>query len=502
MAVPDPTAASARPADPTAVLDDTTAGARIVRGGLVRGGGYVASTLLSFVGIVLLTNHLGVARFGTYQTVISLIVVVGAITDAGMGTLGLREYSQLHGGQRAQLMRQLLGLRLALTAAGVSVAVALALTLGYDGPLLLGTLLAGCGLVLTVVQTTLAIPLGASLRNEALTGLDLLRQILTVAAIALLVSAGSGVTALLGIPFAVGFVVVAATALLVRGAVPLVPAFQPRAWVALLRPALVFAMATTVGTVYTYGAQILTTVATSETQAGLFAVAFRVFIVTAAVPGLLVTVAFPLLSRAARDDHERLAYALQRLFEVTSVLGVGAVIGLVLGAPFVIDVMAPTEFAGSVTPLRILSLAMLSSFVLSTWGFALLSLHAHQAILRANLVTFVVSVIAVVILASLDGARGAAIGAAIGEVTLAVGYLLALITGDARFRPKIGRPIRAVVCAIPALGVLALGLPSAAALFLGLAVYAVLLVPAGAIPDELTHAVRDRLRRDGTAPSA
>lgn len=495
MATPDPTSVSLEQHDPTAILDGSEAGSRIVRGGLVRGVGYAASTLLSLVGIILLTNYLGVERFGQYQTVISLITVVGAVTDAGMATLGLREYAQLRGGRRDELMRQLLGLRLALTAVGVAVAVLLAIVLGYEGPLLLGTLLAGGGLVLTVVQTTLSIPLGAGLRSEALASLDLLRQVLTVGSIAALVGVGSGVAALLGIPMAVGFVVVGATALLVRGAVPLMPTFQPRAWLILLRSAIAFSMATAVGTIYTYAAQILTAVTASETQSGLFAAAFRVFIVTAAIPGLLVTVAFPLLSRAARDDRDRLAYALQRLFEVTSLMGIGAAVGLALGAPFVIEVMAGPDFAGSVTPLRVLGIAMLGSFVLAPWGFALLSLHLHRPILRANAAAFVVSVIAVVTLASVDGARGAAIGATLGETTLAVGYLRALTKGDPRFQPNVARPLRALACAIPALIVLTMGLPSAVALVIGLGLYAVLLIPSGAVPDELVDLMRVRIQR-------
>jgi O-antigen/teichoic acid export membrane protein len=175
-------------------------------------------------------------------------------------------------------------------------------------------------------------------------------------------------------------------------------------------------------------------------------------------------------------------------------MGIGAALGLLLGAPFIVDVMAGSDFAGSVAPLRVLGIAMLGSFVLATWGFALLSLHNHRAILRANVAAFVVNVCAVVTLASLDGARGAAIGASIGEITLACGYLIGLIAGDARFRPQTGRTVRAAACAVPAGATLALGLPSAPTLALGLVIYAGLLWPAGALPDELTEVVRARFR--------
>ncbi len=66
------------------VLDSADAGGRIVRGGAVRFGTYVLMVALSVLSAALLTRHLGVVRFGEYTTVLSLVGVISAITDAGM----------------------------------------------------------------------------------------------------------------------------------------------------------------------------------------------------------------------------------------------------------------------------------------------------------------------------------------------------------------------------------------------------------------------------------
>jgi O-antigen/teichoic acid export membrane protein len=478
---------------PGDVLDSREAGGRIIRGGVVRGGGYVFNTLIALLGVALVTRHLGVVDFGRFQTVLSLITMVATVTDAGMATLGLREYAQRSGGDRDRLMRSLLGLRLVLTLAGVAIATLIALALGYDWELLVGTALAGLGLAFTVVQTTLTIPLAAGLRNVALTLLDLGRQVLTVAGFGLLVALGAGVTAFLAVTVPVGVVLVVAAAIVVREHVPVRPSFDMRAWGAMLRTAAAFAMATAVGTIYLYTSQVLTAGVTDGRETGLFSASFRVFVVVASVSGLLVTVAFPLLSRAARDDRARLAYALHRLFDTTSVLGLAAAIGLVVGAPTVIDVMAGGGFRDAVPTLRIQGVAVAASFALAPLGFALLSLHEHRGILVANAVALVVMLGSVGGLAAAYGAEGAAAGTVVGEWSLAVGYLVALRRAAPPVAPGFGRAARGLVAAAPCFALaLVTGVPAWIMAILALALYAVLLAVMRAIPDELIELVRRR----------
>jgi O-antigen/teichoic acid export membrane protein len=471
---------------PQDVLDTREAGGRIIRGGIVRGAGYAAGTLLALLGIALVTRHLGVVDFGRFQTIISLITVVGAVTDAGLATLGLREYAQRSGEDRDRIMQALLGLRLALTLLGVSVATAIVMAVGYDWQLVLGTGLAGIGLALVVVQTTLTIPLAADLRNVALTVVDLLRQALTVAGYILLVVASAGVAAFLGVTVPVGVVVVGVAALLVRGRISLRPLLEGQAWGALLRSGVAFSLAVAVGTIYLYTSQILTAAVTDGHDTGLFSAAFRVFVVVSAIPGLLITVAFPLLSRAARDDRERLAYAVQRLIDTTGILGFGAAVGLVVGAPTIIEVMAGSAFAGAVPALRILGATLVATFLLAPLGFALLSLHAHRAILVANLFALGVMLAGVGVLAPLLGPEGAAVGTVFGETSLAAGYLVALDRTASEVTPTFRLAMRGVVAGAPCLALaLVPSLPAWASAAIALAIYMGLLLLVRAIPEEL-----------------
>jgi O-antigen/teichoic acid export membrane protein len=478
------------------VLDTPAAGGLFVRGGALRLGGYAAVVALSVLSAALLTRHLGVVRFGQYTTVISLVSLVAVITDVGMSNLGTREYALREGREREELMRDLLGLRMTLTLIGVVVAIAFALAAGYGTSLLLGTLAASLATVALVLQHTLSIPLSAALRLGTLSLLDVARQAMTVIAIVALVLLGAGLLPLLAATLLVNLLLVPLTAALVRDRISLRIELHPRRWLSLLGLTVSFSLATAVGTIYVYTAQILTSLVASPKQSGLFAASFRVFIVAGAVPGLLVSGALPLLARAARDDRKRLVYALSRIFDVSLILGVAAAIALLGGAQFVISVVAGPKYAGATEVLRIQGLALIASFVVAGWSFALISIERYRSILLVNAAALIVSCALTLILASSHGATGAALATIFGEATLAVGSLIALTRGNPEFRPPLAIILKVAIAAVPAAALaLAADLPSLVRALLAVALYGLVIVVTRATPKEIVELIPRRSAR-------
>lgn len=475
---------------PADVLDSSAAGGLVIRGGVFRVASYAAVVALSILSFALLARHLGVVRFGQYTTVISLVSLVSMVTDAGMSNLGTREFAVRKGNDRDTLMRDLLGLRVALTTIGVALATLFAALAGYDGALLAGTVAAGLATVALVLQHTLSIPLAAELRLGTVSLLDVARQALTVIALVALIASGSGVFPLLAVTLAVYVLLMPVTAALVRGQISLRMELRPRRWLKLLRLTVVFSLATAVGTIYVYTAQILTSLVSNAHQSGLFAASFRVFIVAATVPGLLVSGALPLLARAARDDRERLAYAVQRIFEVSLILGVATALGLLAGAQFIVHLVAGPQFAGAAAVLRIQGLAMIASFLVAGWGFALISVKRYRGLLAVNALAFAVSCVLTLTLAAAHGARGAALATLCGEATLAAGTLLALVHGRPEFRPQPRVVPKVALAAVPAVAIAEVGgLSSLARTALALAAYALVIAITRAVPKELTELV-------------
>lgn len=493
MSAPEP-ALEPVPVEADSALDSAEAGGRVIRGGVMRAASYALIVGMSVGSAAALTRHLGVARFGDYTTVLSLVGVVAAVTDAGMSSVGVREYAVRSGRERALWMRELLGLRIALTSLGVVLIVAFGLAAGYDVALLLGAILAGIATLALVVQHTLTIPIAAALRLGTISTLELLRQALTVGALVALALAGAGVAPLLAVTLLINTLLILPTAVLARGEISLRPSFEPSRWHELLQATVFFSLAAAVGTIYVYTAQILTSLVANAHQSGLFAVSFRIFISAAGVSGLIVGGALPLLARAARDDSARLAYALERIFEVSLIAGVGAALTTLGGARFIIDLVAGHRYAGAVHVLQIQGMAMIGSFLVAAWGYAVISLRLYRGLLIGNVLAFLVSTLATLTLASAHGAIGAAIATVCGESVLAASMLVTLWRARPELIPRWGVVTKVLGAAAPATALaLTLPLPSLARTVVALGVYGAVIVLTGALPAELREQLAPRL---------
>src|SRR5437016_1904885 len=147
-----------------------------IRGGAIRVLGYATGVLVSLGSATIPVRHLGVSGFGQYVTVTSLVALVGGVTEAGIVVFGIREFVNRDGPGRRQLLANLLAMRLSLTLAGVTAAVCFGLITGYRNILVLGTLVAGAGLLVQVIADVLSISLQAQLLLGRLTIVELARR--------------------------------------------------------------------------------------------------------------------------------------------------------------------------------------------------------------------------------------------------------------------------------------------------------------------------------------
>ena len=487
----DQGAATEQPVD---ILATPEAGGRAIRGGVLRVLGFGGGLLAALAAAPFLIRHLGVERFGEYVTVTSLMTIVAMVSDAGLTVVGVREYSVRDEEGRRRLMRNLSALRIIITTLGAAVAILFALAAGYDSELVWGTALAGAGLLLLVLQQAYSVPLSAQLRLGWVTALDLARQMLTSAAIITAVVLGAGLLTFFALPIPVGIAVLAATAILIRGEVPLRPQLDRDEWRALAKEALPVAIASTIGSFFYRVAILVMSVAATAEATGYFSASFRLIEVAITIPGLITAAAFPIVARAAVDDPERLAYSLQRLFDIALVVGALAALGVAFGARPAIAVLAGPDFEPSIEVLRIQSVVVGASFLVAVWATALWAMRRQRALAWANVLGVTLSGTLVALLVGEHGATGAAIAMAIAEVVLASAYAYAVMHDRPDLRPSLRLvPKVALATALAALTWL-LPVPDIVIVGIAAAVYAGVLVAVRGIPEEVWVALRPYLR--------
>src|SRR5207248_143399 len=136
--------------------------------------------------------------------------------EAGIVVYGIREFLNRDEPGRRQLLANLLAMRLSFTLAGVTAAVCFGLIAGYENVLVLGTLVAGAGLLVQVIADVVSIALQAQLLLGRLTIVDLARRSIALIAIGALAAAGAGLLPLLATSSVAAAMGAALTAWLVR----------------------------------------------------------------------------------------------------------------------------------------------------------------------------------------------------------------------------------------------------------------------------------------------
>ena len=495
-------ASSASAEKPTDVLSSSAAGATAMRGGVLRVGGYAVGLLASMGSTALLFRHLGVIDTGRYVTALSLVAIVGGLSDLGLTAFGVREISTRPPHERWALARDLLGLRITLTILGGIVVTAIAWA-AYSYVLAVGVALASVGLLFQVTQDNFALPLLVELRLGWVAVLDLTRQLLTALLIVVLVFLGSQLLPFLGVSIPAGLVVVAIAALLVRRTRTLTPTFSWRRWRTFMSAILPYSAAVAASVLYFRISILLVSALSNGVQLGYFSASFRIIEAGTVIPALLVSSAFPIFARAAHEDHDRLANAISRVFHSALIAGAWVATSIAVGAPLAMTIVGGARFAAAAPVLAIQGIGLGAMFMNVVWGYALLSLRLYRLILLINFGALVLNVALVAPLVIVDGARGAAIGTATVEVIATVVQAVAVVRGRPHLRPSL-RMLPFVVLATAA-GLAPLAMTNVAVilrLLTSTALFSVVVLLTRSFPPELLDLVprlgsRSRRNRDG-----
>ena len=212
------------------LLDTPVAGPRVIRGGLLRLAGHVAGAVFTVASSAVVIRHLGVVDTGRFVTVMALVTIVGSISDLGLSAFGVREYSVRPREEGHRFLRNVLGMRVAFALLGLAVAVAFAAAVDYTNTMVIGTVVAGLGMVLFVVQQSQAIPLHVRLRFGWVAALQLLLQAgIAVGAVALAL-AGAGLLPFFALQLPIMVPILVLTAVIGGRETRVLPAFDVAEW--------------------------------------------------------------------------------------------------------------------------------------------------------------------------------------------------------------------------------------------------------------------------------
>ena len=484
--------------DEASILSDEQVGRRVITGGAQRTVGFVVANLLTAVSAVILLRHLGVGAFGRYGTVIALVNIVYGISDLGLTITGTRELTLCETDEeRRDLLAHVLSLRIVVSGVGVLGAIAFAFVAGYPSVLIIGTAVAGFGILLQSVQAAMVIPLSVQLSNGALAFSQVLQQATLLLGFGVLAAMGADLLSFFAVQILVGLVLLAATPFLVARKHLVAPRWTAARIRDLGRIGVPIAVGAVLGVLYLRLLVIMMSLLSGEPrEVGYFVTSTRVLELVGGLPFLVVAIVLPVVTVAARDDHDRLANMTSRVAQTMIIAGVLVALVLwTLSAP-IINVLGGPEYKGAGPVMEIQGFAAVTIFLTAAWQPALMGLHRLRAYALAMATGVAAVVIAGLVLIPADQAIGAAVSAVVGEVVLCVSmYIAVRRSGPGEWLP-VGPGLRIAAAAAVAVAVgMIPGLPTGLRAVAVLAAFSVGVIAMRAVPGEITGALHAALPR-------
>ena len=482
---------------PVDVLRTPRAGALVIRGSALRGLGYAVGAALGAITSVFLLRGLGVEDFGRYATVAALLGIVSTLSDAGLIAVGARELSLREPGRsRDELLGTLVGLRLLLSAAAVAAAVVFGVVVGYDRTLIAGIVIGGLGVLLVNTQATMMLPLSVDLRAGRIAAVEVVKNAVTLAAVAVLALAGASLLPYFAVQVLAGLLILAITPKLVGAAAGLRPALRASEARAVLREAAPVGIALALNVLYLRLLVVMVSLQTGEVETGYYGTAFRVVELIVVLPPLLVGVAIPLLAVAGADDLPRLRYALQGLTQVSVTAAVGVALVVSTLAEPALRLLYGEEYVGATEMLQLQIWALAPLAAGSALSLGLLSLRRQRDIALANGVAVVLVLGAGVPLVAAYEGVGAAVAALVAESALFLAILGLLARAEQRVTPAFSFAVRPLVALAAGAATLLLPLPDWVDGVVAGAVFVAVALVVRAFPPEVLEALRKRAPGD------
>lgn len=431
-----------------------------MRGGTLRVAAQVVALALTLVSAPFIIRELGEGGFGRYSLVVAVVTIVAGVSELGLSSVGVREWVHLDRAGRRELLADLLGVRLLVSATAAIFALLFAVAIGYPDEVVFGIAIALVGVTLNAVQAALAIPLVAALRNGMVGLIELARIALQVVLQLALVLVGTGVLPLLVAMIPAGLVGVLLVAAAVRRDL-VRPRVNPARIRVLLRESAVFALATAVSVVYLRTTVLIAPKLMDEDTFGQFTIGFRAVESLTVVPMMLTAALFPVLAHAAVHDRVRLARGYGLMWRSATVLGAVTACGVAGAAPLGVLVLGGGDSAVATDTLVLLGCALGAIFVGAAAMWMLLAEHAYRAVLRINILALAANIALTIGAVELLGPRWTAAGILVCEVGIALAADQAvrrgLDTGEsAARREQVLQLFRVVAATTIGLGVFAL----------------------------------------------
>ncbi|MBI2462938.1 MAG: flippase [Candidatus Spechtbacteria bacterium] len=393
-------------------------------------GGFFA---LLIVGIT--TRALGLDGFGEYSTVIAYLSTVGIFVDLGLYTLMTREISSVEDkNEEKKIVSYFFTLRLALAVIFFVLAVAGSFLFPYTTAVKIGIIITSSGYIFLSLSQVLMGVFQKYLHIEKASIAELVGRVVQLIFVSLFFILGGELFAYLWAVVFGTFATLVANIFFARKFVAFGLAISIPYWRKTLVTTLPIAISLLFILLYFKIDAIILSLIKSPRDVGIYSVAYKTLETLIFFPAMFVGITMPILSRAAvnKDEFSR---TFQRVFNALVISALPIVVGGILTASSIVNIIGGYQFLLSTLPLQVLFLAVGIIFFGTLAGSSVVALNIQKRAMWIYFLGMVFNVIANLILIPSYSYMAAAWTTVITEL-IVTAMLFWLIWSNIRVFPK------------------------------------------------------------------
>lgn len=326
-----------------------------------------------WLGSILMVRHLTDGQWGELSFVLSLLSIVGFISDLRLSRIVLAEVLASEEGA-GEVVGSYVGLRAAIGFVSYGVALAWVLVGDYTGHIVFVTAIAGLNLVILSAGWGLGLLFQARLWLRSIAWAIFLGQAVQFAiTVGVIVTDRSSVAA-----FAWATVinsVVFVTVLLVAGrnVDPVRLRVEPAKWAVWLKESAPLALGAALDTVYFRLDIIMLSILGTFTAVGVYSVGYKFSDLLGSVPAAVVTPAAALLITHWGTDVAAFHRTVRQAYLILCVAAVGAGVGFFMAADRLVPLLYTQRFDTATTSARLLVVGQAIHFFTALWFIVLVA---------------------------------------------------------------------------------------------------------------------------------
>lgn len=437
-------------------------------------GGKIVSTGLGLIAVAIMTRSLGVEQFGWYSTAVGFLQFIGIFTDFGFTVITSSMLSEpAH--DKSKLLSNLFTWRM-ITALVTQGLVPLTIFFfPYPAPIKWAVVIMALSFIGVSLNQVLIAYYQTKLALHIQAIGEVVGRIVLVAGLAFVAMGNFGFLAMMVVITLASF---AYTGYLWMRAEPI--RFQIDRVISkeIYKKLWPVALAVIFNCFYLQGDRLILPLFVSQTEVGLYGAAYRVIDIALQISAMLMGMLLPLItfawSRGLKEDFKKQA---QRGFDLMSLFILPIIAGILALAGPIMRFVAGDDFAASGTFLRVQILTMAGILFGTVFGHINLAIGRQRQVLWIYVADAILAVIAYFIFIPMMGGFGAAWVRVGSEIFAGVGLMI-LAGAFSGFWPGL-RAFSKIILASIIMGYLVWYLQPLniiASVFIGIAVYAVLVL--------------------------